>query len=357
MSHSYQFKDFKLEDNLDISLYGYHITDIYLRVPTLDQDDVYKMIQDLSCQFSGEIIFRTNGMIMQSMTYVFPEKYKLYGDIYPVSIDRIIKCIDGLILNVKLDENIKPDNLSINVLIKYKSCESYKNIYNSDKEIETSLTTYYQAENILVPSGWQQYKHKVKIGGVVRYLLFYLEPGLKIDNIVVNLCNVSQNYSYTQMNTLSPYLYLGQSLPKNYLFIPYFQKDTEEGYLNLSRFDDIEIYFNFKKNHGGRIYLIAETLNRMIHHLGLPYYLYSNCEYYENFQWDFTKNYNQLQKEFCFEKCIICQKLINKDQKFYECENCNSVFHKICYKQECPNCLTKTIQLKEFIADHLTVTI
>lgn len=290
MSASHLYQEYKYKNKpIIISQKGYDIMDIYFKISDIDKDGVYRLLKKVQITIGHEIIFQTNGMIIKSMIENFSSKHKIIGDSYPISLEKQIYSQTECKLHIDLDENMYLTN-NITVFIKYT---------NSKNLPKYLITSYYQSQSIPVTGGWSVYKQNIKFDGVIKYFLFYVEPHLQIESVDILICNISQSYNYDQLNMTLPYIYLGYQLPKNYLFIPHYHKENNKGYLNLSRIDQIEAVFKFKQNHGGKIYLISESINILSSHPTNPYYHFHMNSHFDNYEWDNTIKYSKSKKGIC----------------------------------------------------------
>lgn len=298
-----------LYDNKPIqlnSVYRNGFEEIYLKicVDKLENDQiwdeyfVYKMLKHIEITANSMLLFQTNGMIIKSMIDVFHNKYKqkYYGYVYekndlieiskqpyifyiPLFMDKIIPLhceYTSILMDIKLDTYFS-DKTTVYVVPKYVS-ETKKTF--DDVIIKTAT---HQSKLIDVPENIMSITYDLKMDGLIDYLLFYVDNGIEVNTMELDILGVRSKILYADLNILLPYYYLKNMLPSNYLFISFSQND--QCGLNLSRLASVKINFEFKKNNGGNIYLMTNSKNILVASHSTIGYKYSESLTFEEYIW------------------------------------------------------------------------
>jgi len=339
--------------SLNLAPYNYWLHDIkniYLKFSTddiiIDQDFPYNIIDKVDILINGQVSYSTNGKFIKSMIDVFHKPYNKYEYLVDIYLNSPLPVsLSGYSINLELGKDIKTY-----VVVEYFD----KKPYVKEEEIQIKMTEN-QAELIKVNEVFED-NHIIESTlmscGYINYLLFYVDYGLKIKALTLNLdSHCTQNYSYDQLNCILPYQYLGYSLPKNYLYLPFTTKEGEGG-LNLNRIPTYSIKFQFKKCKGGNIYIMSESKNILRMCGGGTYFAYFRNICFSEYKWNnSTKLFYKIPLSYI---CSICHQELLHHTKFMECINCHNTVHTTCCERICPEC---NHQCYEYIVDELSVTI
>jgi|LakMenEpi03Aug12_release.lakeMendotaPanAssembly.Ray.scaffolds.fasta_scaffold218915_2 hypothetical protein len=208
-------------------------------------------------------------------------------------------CSD-FILYFKTNNNITVPHLPelpINITFKFEYVKSISHkyvVYNNIIDTTKCYKSLNHCEKITINGMDKEYDYPLQLTGFAKWLIFYLEGGISISSISLTFHNITNTFSFIDMNTVLPYLIFNIVLPKNMLIIPFLNHDVDKKIygLNFSRFDKVNIKFNFKKNKGGTIYLISTIKNIIqVKNLYNQYLLepsVDNWMYFENNYSNFT---------------------------------------------------------------------
>ncbi|QKF94485.1 capsid protein [Fadolivirus algeromassiliense] len=259
----------------------------------------YKILNSIEIWANGQRLFATNGMIIKSLISSLYPKYqkKDYGYIYEK--EELINAaksyqeyiIPLFIVDLPLGNYMKTSiNIQFNDYFQDKFKVYVIPTYTIKVPDNTIIKTLENQMEILnLSQGMNKLKYKCNFHGIIKHLLFYIE-GNKLEEITLSINGITRTYSYIELNEMLPFYYLGTKLPKNYMYISFY--DNNQDGLNLDKIDNFEIEFKLKHNNEGNIYIITQNKNLFMYSNGMTAMKYEYNKPYICYQWNGKFNYN-----------------------------------------------------------------
>lgn len=248
-----EYKAIEYKPIIRIPELGY-VDDICILLTIDDFEDVdqfiIEYIKRITIHYEGEILHETNGLILTCLNSLNNNKFAKC-----ISLNLQFKPWSSFVIEIhtQLNENLK-------YLAKMEYVIRYTNIDTSKLCLDTNLIKYnrHNCQRIRVEPWEISHTCKLSFYTYAKYFLIYLDDNIKVENIALDFNSIRLDFTNLDMGNVLPYLCHVGPLEKNMLFIP-FMNDTELG-IDLRRIDHIDLIFRFKKNTGGDIYIINESV-------------------------------------------------------------------------------------------------
>ena len=262
----------------------------------LTKNFIYKLIKYIEITTQGNIIFQINGIFIKSKIELFLNKsgkkqFKyLENDetlmdlsknntsfILPLFLKNTLP-LDGYndnFLEILLNDKIFELGIEMDIFV----CASLKSIDNLTNEFINKITLN-SLQKINIESNKKVIKETIKFYGVLDYLCLYIDGDMEIDKIKLHANEYLLNeYSYNILNKLSPFIYLDDIIPSEFLFISF--NLHGQGGFDASKIPTFDIEFQLKKNNGGVIYLMSESKNIEFYQGGIYGFKFSGSQLFD----------------------------------------------------------------------------